>query len=223
MTKASTVVFHIPGHHDASPVCDDAHFLVVYLDYVLRVLIELSLPRFVGDRISTGVGPPYSLAALSSSTRHPLCETWGYTAEYTLSEDNLTHSYPCAMVYQMPGTRPAEAHRCHHQDRLDPSRSFSPNLSNRRGTALKTSATKPSRLLPHPRPRLSYIAGPPNGSIAANTERNTVVAAMADAAYIPNASRRYVDSGVCIAQSINNHDFFSGTVRTELVERTKTN
>ncbi|KAL8772106.1 MAG: hypothetical protein Q9194_004707 [Teloschistes cf. exilis] len=43
-------------------------------------------------------------------------------------------------------------------------------------------AMNAKRLLPQPRPKLSYIIGPARGKTAPSTERRTVAAASADAA-----------------------------------------
>jgi len=51
-------------------------------------------------------------------------------------------------------------------------------------------AMKASRLFPHPSPNLSYILNPQRGSKAPKMERRTVFAAIADAAWIVNASMR---------------------------------
>ena len=51
-------------------------------------------------------------------------------------------------------------------------------------------AMKASRLFPHPSPNLLYISNPQRGSKAPKMERRTVFAAIADAAWIVNASMR---------------------------------
>lgn len=53
---------------------------------------------------------------------------------------------------------------------------------------------KPSKLLPHPNPRASYMDSPANGSTAPATDRTTVFAASELAANMVNASTRYLSS-----------------------------
>ena len=43
---------------------------------------------------------------------------------------------------------------------------------------------KAKRLLPQPKPRLLYMLGPAKGKTALSTERKTVIAANAEAAYV---------------------------------------
>lgn len=69
------------------------------------------------------------------------------------------------------------------------SRSYS-LIQNGNGASAK--AMKPSRLLPHPKPRASYMDSPANGSTAPATDRTTVLAASELAANTVNASTRYL-------------------------------
>lgn len=75
-------------------------------------------------------------------------------------------------------------------------RILSPYLQNKNGIGHIPSAMNPSRELPQPRPRASYIGGPARGNSAPARDRRTVFAAIADAACRVNASTRYVDIGI---------------------------
>ena len=55
---------------------------------------------------------------------------------------------------------------------------------------------KPSTEFPHPKPSLAYIVGPAKGKNAPNSERETVRAAMPDAAKVGNESMVYVWMGM---------------------------
>jgi len=59
----------------------------------------------------------------------------------------------------------------------------SPYLINTYGIGDRVKAIRPSNVFPHPYPSLAYILGPAMGNRAATTERRTVLAAMAEAAY----------------------------------------
>ena len=58
------------------------------------------------------------------------------------------------------------------------------------GIGAQTSAINPRREDPHPYPNFAYIIGPARGKTAATTDRRTVLAAMADAAYTVYTSIR---------------------------------
>lgn len=61
-------------------------------------------------------------------------------------------------------------------------RKNSPYFINRIGTGISATAMKPSRLLPQPRPSLSYMGRPARGRTAPRMERTTELAARAEAA-----------------------------------------
>lgn len=63
------------------------------------------------------------------------------------------------------------------------------------GSGASANAMKPSRLLPHPKPRASYMDRPANGSTAPATDRTTVLAASELAAKTVKASTRYLVEG----------------------------
>jgi hypothetical protein len=88
---------------------------------------------------------------------------------------------------------------CHEQPFLQPaanlllSRSVSPNFHNMNGAGIpRASATNPKRLFPHPKSRAPYIAGANKGNPNPASDRNTVAAAIALAAYLVYESTRYV-------------------------------
>lgn len=60
------------------------------------------------------------------------------------------------------------------------------------GSGASARAIKPSKLLPQPKPRASYIDNPANGRTAPATDRTTVLAARLLAAKMVNASTRYL-------------------------------
>jgi hypothetical protein len=59
-----------------------------------------------------------------------------------------------------------------------------------KGTGIIAIEMNPNTELPHPYPKLAYNFGPAMGKMAAMTERSTVFAAMADAAYLVKTSMR---------------------------------
>lgn len=75
---------------------------------------------------------------------------------------------------------------------------FSLNLSRRRppyrinknGMGIRTRAMNASSELPHPRPRALNILAPESGRTAPNRDRTTVLAAIAEAAYLWKQSIR---------------------------------
>ena len=69
-------------------------------------------------------------------------------------------------------------------------RNLSPNFQNSNGIGTIASAINPKTELPHPRPNASYIDGPARGSNAPRSDRSTVLAASAEAEWIPKASIR---------------------------------
>lgn len=60
-------------------------------------------------------------------------------------------------------------------------------------------AINPSNELPQPCPNVAYIEGPASGKKAPTTDRTTVFAATAEAAYSPKASTRYAWMGMRVA------------------------
>ena len=58
----------------------------------------------------------------------------------------------------------------------------SPKIQKKMGTGIHATAMKPSSELPQPIPSASYMLGPASGSRAPMRERNTVAAALTDAA-----------------------------------------
>lgn len=66
------------------------------------------------------------------------------------------------------------------------------------GNGASASAMKPNKLLPHPKPRASYIDNPANGNTAPATDRTTVLAASELAANTVNASTRYLSHTVFV-------------------------
>lgn len=56
------------------------------------------------------------------------------------------------------------------------------------GAGMSPMATKPNTEFPHPNPKASYIEGPANGRKAPNRERETVRAAIPEAAKVGNES-----------------------------------
>lgn len=60
-------------------------------------------------------------------------------------------------------------------------------------------AMNANREFPHPRPSVAYMLCPTRGSSAPSRDRRTVLAARAEAAYIVNASTRYVCMGMKVA------------------------
>lgn len=58
------------------------------------------------------------------------------------------------------------------------------------GTGMNANAMNPNKLFPQPRPRASNMDKPARGSTAPKTERRTVLAAIAEAAWIVKASTR---------------------------------
>lgn len=55
---------------------------------------------------------------------------------------------------------------------------------------MKAMLMKPRSELPHPRPNASYMLRPDRGSTAPKMERRTVLAAIAEAAWMVKASTR---------------------------------
>lgn len=69
-------------------------------------------------------------------------------------------------------------------------RILSPNLKKASDNGNMSKAIKASNEFPQPNPRASYIEGPANGKTAPSRDRNTVLAAAADAACAVKASTR---------------------------------
>lgn len=69
---------------------------------------------------------------------------------------------------------------------------FGSCLLIQKGNGASARAMNPSKLLPHPNPRASYIDSPASGSMAPATDRTTVLAASELAANMVNASTRYL-------------------------------
>ena len=63
------------------------------------------------------------------------------------------------------------------------------------GTGTNANAINPKREFPHPRPMAEYMLGPARGRKAPNRQRMAVSPAIADAAYDPHASMKYVWMG----------------------------
>jgi hypothetical protein len=73
------------------------------------------------------------------------------------------------------------------------SRSVSPNLQSMKGAGTpKANAINPRRLFPHPKSSALYIAGAKRGNPNPASDRSTVAAAIALAAYLVYESTRYV-------------------------------
>jgi hypothetical protein len=72
----------------------------------------------------------------------------------------------------------------HYKRRLEMPlvRMLSPNFQKTRGIGAKATAMKPRSDVPHPTPRASYMLFPANGSSAPRRERETIAAAVAEAA-----------------------------------------
>lgn len=68
----------------------------------------------------------------------------------------------------------------------------SPLAMIQNGSGAIAKAMKPSKLLPQPNPRASYMDKPAKGSTAPATDRTTVFAASELAANTVNASTRYL-------------------------------
>jgi len=60
----------------------------------------------------------------------------------------------------------------------------SPYRMKTKGMGIMATAMNPSTEVPQPRPKDSYMAGPASGNKAPNRDRNTVLAARADAEYM---------------------------------------
>lgn len=72
----------------------------------------------------------------------------------------------------------------------------SPYLKNSIGIGHKAKAIKASKELPHPSPSVAYILGPAKGRTAPKVDRKTVLAAIADAAYMVKASTKYIEMDI---------------------------
>lgn len=70
--------------------------------------------------------------------------------------------------------------------------SFSPYLKKSQGIGMRASAMKPSTEFPHPSPSSSYNGRPARGRKAPVTDCRILLAARADAEYLPNVSTRYM-------------------------------
>jgi len=79
----------------------------------------------------------------------------------------------------------------------------SPYFMSNRVTGTKPKAMNPRTELPHPKPILAYSGGPASGKTVAMMLRRTTNAAIAEAAWMPNESTKYVVQGIVVTIRAN--------------------